>query len=138
MHSLAQGVIDVVNSNMEQAVRLISVERGHDPRDFALVSFGGAGALHAADLARALGIPQVVVPRFPGALSALGLLLADARKDYSRSLLVPADDAEANIRSELEALHRSTSSVTDIATPASLSKSSTSGQQCWGEARSLA
>ena len=107
LDSLAQGVIDVVNSNMEQAVRLISVERGHDPRDFALVSFGGAGALHAADLARALGIPQVVVPRFPGALSALGLLLADARKDYSRSLLVPADNAEADIRAELEALHRS-------------------------------
>ncbi|HLH30627.1 MAG TPA: hydantoinase/oxoprolinase family protein, partial [Terriglobia bacterium] len=71
---LAQGVIDVVNNNMEQAVRLISVERGYDPRDFTLFCFGGAGGLHAAHLARGLGMTRVVVPRFPGALSALGLL----------------------------------------------------------------
>ena len=94
-HALAQGVIDVVNNNMEQAVRLISVERGHDPREFALVCFGGAGGLHAADLARALGIPRVVVPPYPGALSALGLLLSDVRKDYSKSMLVGAEGAEA-------------------------------------------
>lgn len=106
IQALAQGVIDVVNNNMEQAVRLISVERGHDPRDFALVCFGGAGGLHAADMARALGISRVVVPRFPGALSALGLLLADVRKDYSKSMLVPAEGAGARIRSELEALYR--------------------------------
>jgi N-methylhydantoinase A len=106
MHALAQGVVDVVNNNMEQAVRLISVERGHDPRDFALLSFGGAGGLHAADLARALGIPQVIIPPFPGALSALGLLLSDVRKDYSMSMLVPAGEAEAKIRRELEALQR--------------------------------
>lgn len=106
LHALAQGVIDVVNSNMEQAVRLISVERGHDPREFALVCFGGAGGLHAADLARALGIPQVVVPPYPGALSALGLLLSDVRKDYSKSMLVAAEGADVPIRRELEALHR--------------------------------
>jgi N-methylhydantoinase A len=106
IHALAQGVIDVVNSNMEQAVRLISVERGHDPSDFALFCFGGAGGLHAASLAKALGIPRVVVPRFPGALSALGLLLADARKDYSRSLRMPAESALARIRTALDALHR--------------------------------
>jgi N-methylhydantoinase A len=104
--TLAQGVIDVVNNNMEQAVRLISVERGHDPRDFTLVCFGGAGGLHAADLARALGVSRVVVPPFPGALSALGLLLADVRKDYSKSMLIPAEGAETKIRRELEALHR--------------------------------
>ena len=104
--ALAQGVIDVVNNNMEQAVRLISVERGHDPRDFALVCFGGAGGLHAAALARSLGIARVVVPRFPGALSALGLLLADVRKDYSKSMLVPAEGAEARIRRELDVLGR--------------------------------
>jgi len=96
----------VVNNNMEQAVRLISVERGHDPADFALFCFGGAGGLHAADLAKALGIPRVVVPRFPGALSALGLLLADARKDYSQSLLMAAESSKIPIRSALEALHR--------------------------------
>jgi len=106
IHALAQGVIDIVNNNMEQAVRLISVERGHDPADFALVSFGGAGGLHAVDLARALGIPRVVVPRFPGALSALGLLLADARKDYSRSLLMPVEAARSRIAEILDELHR--------------------------------
>jgi N-methylhydantoinase A len=90
---------------MEQAVRLISVERGHDPADFALFCFGGAGGLHAADLARALGIPRVIVPRFPGALSALGLLLADARKDYSRSLLLPAELSERRIREVLDERH---------------------------------
>lgn len=104
--TLAQGVVDVVNNNMEQAVRLISVERGHDPRDFTLVCFGGAGGLHAADLARALGVARVVVPPFPGALSALGLLLADVRKDYSKSMLIPADGADPRIRRELEALHQ--------------------------------
>jgi N-methylhydantoinase A len=103
---LAQGVIDVVNNNMEHAIRLISVERGHDPRDFALVCFGGAGGLHAMELARALRIPQVVVPPHPGALSALGLLQSDVRKDYSRSMLIPAEGAEALIETELEALRR--------------------------------
>ena len=107
IHALAQGVVDIVNNNMEQAVRLISVERGYDPRDFTLVCFGGAGGLHAAALGRALAIPRVVVPQFPGALSALGLLLSDVRKDYSKSMLIPAEDAEATIRRELEVLHRS-------------------------------
>jgi len=104
--ALAQGVIDVVNNNMEQAIRLISVERGHDPADFVLFCFGGAGGLHAVELARALGIPKVVVPQFPGALSALGLLLADSRKDYSQSLLMPAESASSKIRSALSVLHR--------------------------------
>ena len=106
LQALAQGVVDVVNNNMEQAIRLISIERGHDPRDFALVCFGGAGGLHAADLGRALGIPEIVVPPFPGALSALGLLLSDVRKDYSKSMLSPAAEAEPQIRRELEVLHR--------------------------------
>ena len=95
---LAQGVIDVVNNNMEHAIRLISVERGYDPRDFTLFCFGGAGGLHAASLARSLGIARVVVPRFPGALSALGLLLADVRKDYSRSLLIDADASALQLK----------------------------------------
>ena len=106
IHALAQGVIDVVNNNMEHAVRLISVERGYDPADFALFCFGGAGGLHAVDLAQALGIPRVIVPRFPGALSALGLLLADARKDYSRSILMPAESSQHRIREVLDQLHR--------------------------------
>jgi N-methylhydantoinase A len=104
--ALAQGIIDVVNVNMEHAIRLISVERGYDPRDFVLFCFGGAGGLHAADLARSLGIPRLVIPRFPGALSALGVLLADVRKDYSRSLLIPVDESAGKVRSALEQLHR--------------------------------
>lgn len=102
---LAQGVVDIVNNNMEQAIRLISVERGYDPRDFTLVCFGGAGGLHAASLAKGLGIPRIIVPCYPGALSALGLLLADARKDYSRTLLVSASDSAARLKSALAELH---------------------------------
>jgi N-methylhydantoinase A len=103
---LAQGVIDIVNNNMEQAVRLISAERGYDPRDFVLFCFGGAGALHAATLARGLGMRRVVVPQFPGALSALGLLLADVRKDYSRTLLIDAEHPEGKLKAALTDLHR--------------------------------
>jgi N-methylhydantoinase A len=103
---LAHGVIDVVNNNMEQAIRLISVERGYDPRDFTLFCFGGAGGLHAASLSSALGMQRVVVPRFPGALSALGLLLADVRKDYSRTLLIDADLGSHKLKSALRELHK--------------------------------
>jgi N-methylhydantoinase A len=106
LDELAQGVVDIVNNNMEQAIRLISVERGYDPRDFILFCFGGAGGLHAADLARGLGMSRVLVPRFPGALSALGLLLADARKDYSRTLLVGAEGSRPRIKAVLDELHR--------------------------------
>jgi N-methylhydantoinase A len=86
---LARGIVAVANANMERALRVISVERGHDPRDFVLICFGGAGGLHAANLARSLGIPQVIVPPSPGAFSALGILLSDIVKDVSRSLLLP-------------------------------------------------
>jgi len=95
-----------VNNNMEQAIRLISVERGYDPHDFALFCFGGAGGLHAASLAHGLGIPRVVVPQYPGALSALGLLLADARKDYSRTLLINAVDGTKKLTTAFNELHR--------------------------------
>jgi N-methylhydantoinase A/oxoprolinase/acetone carboxylase beta subunit len=87
----AQGIIDIANANMEKAVRVISIERGYDPRDFALFSFGGAGGLHAADMADHLHIKGVVVPARAGVLSALGLLLADAVKDYSRAVLRTTD-----------------------------------------------
>ncbi len=86
---LARGIVAVANATMERALRVISVERGHDPRDFSLVSFGGAGGLHAADLARALGLAQVIVPQHPGAFSALGVLLSDVVKDVSQSVLLP-------------------------------------------------
>ncbi len=73
---------------MERAIRVISVERGYDPRDFALVSFGGAGGMHACSLASRLRIPEVIVPKNAGVLSALGMLLSDVVKDYSRSILI--------------------------------------------------
>ncbi len=87
----AEGVLAIANATMEKALRVISMERGHDPREFALVAFGGAGPVHAADLARALRIPTVIVPRMAGVLSALGLLFADVAKDFSRTLFVAAD-----------------------------------------------
>ena len=83
----AEGVLSVGNTNMERALRHISVERGHDPRQFALLPFGGAGGLHAVDLARALRIPKIIAPTAPGALSAVGVLVADVIKDQSRTVM---------------------------------------------------
>ena len=88
VEQFAIGIIQLAEAEMEKAIRLISVERGHDPREFTLVAFGGAGPLHACSLARALGIPQVMVPVMPGALSALGILGADVARDYSRTVMV--------------------------------------------------
>ena len=87
----ASGILRVVETNMERAIRVVTVERGHDPRDFALVAFGGGGPLHACSLARALRIPTVLVPAMPGALSAVGILLADAVRDYSRTVMLTGD-----------------------------------------------
>jgi len=84
---LAEGIVRIANANMERAIRVVSVERGHDPREFALLAFGGAGGMHACELATALGMSTVLVPRNAGVLSALGLLLADAVRDYSRAIL---------------------------------------------------
>jgi N-methylhydantoinase A len=86
--ALADGIVAVSNATMERALRLISVERGNDPRDFTLVCFGGAGGLHAADLALALGLAGVIVPLHPGAFSALGILQSDIIKDVSQSVLI--------------------------------------------------
>ena len=84
-----EDVIEVVNAEMLAALRVVSVERGLDPRDFALVAFGGAGALHACALAEELEIETVLVPAAAGVLSALGLALSDERRDTVRSLVVP-------------------------------------------------
>jgi N-methylhydantoinase A len=86
---LAAGIVAVSNATMEKALRVISVERGYDPRDFSLICYGGAGGLHAADLARALGLPSVIIPPNPGAFSALGILLSDVVRDVSQSVLLP-------------------------------------------------
>jgi N-methylhydantoinase A len=87
LEKFAAGVVRVVNATMEKAIRVVSIERGRDPRRFTLVAFGGAGGLHACALAEALSIPHVIVPAFPGALSALGILWSDVVKDYSRTVL---------------------------------------------------
>jgi N-methylhydantoinase A len=87
LEQFAAGVIRVVNATMEKAIRVVSIESGYDPREFTLVAFGGAGGLHACELAEALGIPRVIVPALPGALSAFGILVSDVVKDYSRTVL---------------------------------------------------
>jgi N-methylhydantoinase A len=84
----AEGILDVVEATMERAIRVVSVERGRDPRDYMLVAFGGAGGLHACKLAGSLGMARVMIPKFPGALSALGILCADAVKDFSRTVML--------------------------------------------------
>jgi len=89
----AWGTLEVVEATMERAIRVITVERGHDPRDFTLVAFGGAGPLHGASLARKLEIPRVLVPAQAGVLSALGLLAADLRHTFVRSLVLPLAEA---------------------------------------------
>jgi N-methylhydantoinase A len=87
LEAAAEGILKVVNANMARGIRLVSVECGHDPRDFALFAFGGGGALHAVDLAKELNIPKVVIPSHPGVNSAVGLLIADFRYDYSKTYL---------------------------------------------------
>ncbi len=105
----AMGIIRIANASMTAATHLISVERGYDPRDFAFVAGGGAGALHAVDIARELGMPNVVVPRQPGVTSALGILQVDLRHDFLRPVLAqtqqiePADLREAFAGLEAEA-----------------------------------
>ena len=84
----ALGIVKVANAVMERALRSVSLERGYDPRDFTLVAFGGAGPQHACELAAALGMRNVLVPRHPGVLSALGVAIADVSKDYSRTVMV--------------------------------------------------
>lgn len=112
LHEAAEAIIDVANANMANAVRLLSISRGHDPRDFALIAFGGAGALHGAAVARELSIPVVIVPPNPGVTSAMGCLLVDIQHDFSDSFMADAatttaDDLEAAFsRIEKEAATR--------------------------------
>jgi N-methylhydantoinase A/oxoprolinase/acetone carboxylase beta subunit len=101
----AAGILRVANANMERAIRTVSVERGYDPRDFALAAFGGCGGLHACEIARELGIRTVLVPRYAGALSALGMLMADAMRDYSSAVL-GREDFEARFAQLERRAHR--------------------------------
>jgi N-methylhydantoinase A len=93
----ARGIVEVANATMAKALRVISVERGLDPRDFALVAFGGAGPLHACDLADTLAMGTVLVPPEGGVLSAMGLAISDVRRDYVRSLPVSLRDLEGMV-----------------------------------------
>ncbi len=104
--AMAAGIVRVANVQMARALRRVSVERGHDPRQFCLVAFGGGGPLHACELAEETGMPTVLIPRYPGILSALGMLLSDIRKEYSRTVMRPVGEALAGLDAlfrELEA-----------------------------------
>jgi N-methylhydantoinase A len=102
IEQFSAGVVRVVNANMERALRVVSIERGYDPREFALVAFGGAGGLHACELAEALAIPMVMIPARPGALSAFGILVSDVVKDYSCTLLWRLSDSSAQAKLQRE------------------------------------
>ncbi|HEY6488935.1 MAG: hydantoinase/oxoprolinase family protein [Terracidiphilus sp.] len=104
VEAAAEGIVRVANVRMESALRRVSVERGFDPRDFALLAFGGAGPLHACALADALGMRKVIVPAVPGALSALGILDADLRREFSRTVMLePGSRTISGVFRELEA-----------------------------------
>jgi len=92
---LAASIVEIANENMASAIKMVSLERGHDPRRFSLLAFGGAGPLHAAAVARMLGIPRVIVPLYPGVFSALGLLLADIRVDKIWTQAFRSNDVDA-------------------------------------------
>lgn len=114
IHKAAEAIIAVANANMGNAVRLLSISRGYDPRDFALVAFGGAGALHGAAVAKELSIPTVIVPPNPGVTSALGCLLVDVQHDFSESFMAdastvsPAEMQTAFVLMEEQAVERLT------------------------------
>jgi len=125
LEAAAEGVLAVADTAMERALRVISVERGYDPIDFAVVGFGGAGALHVAELARRLGSPGSIVPPDPGLLSAYGMLASPLTKEMSRTVLARADDTGTDARiatgfAELEAEARA-AMVDEGADPESLS-----------------
>ncbi|MFX1475664.1 MAG: hydantoinase/oxoprolinase family protein [Promethearchaeota archaeon] len=105
----AFGILRIVNSNMERAIRLVSIQRGYDPREFALVAFGGAGPMHAWALAKDLGIPRVIIPVAPGLHSALGLLATNLRCDRSLSVLLPASKPDIE---QLDSVYKNLESKT--------------------------
>jgi len=102
----ALGVIEIANAHMERALRVISVERGYDPRDFTLLSFGGAGGLHAANLARRLRIPEVLISPYASTFSAFGMLAADVIKDYTQTVMLPGDCPQTEITERFVPLTR--------------------------------
>lgn len=115
LEHLAEGILRVTNARMESALRRVSVERGFDPRSFTLLAFGGAGPLHACALAESLGIRRVLVPAAPGALSALGILDADLRREFSRTvMLAPGSSQIARVFRDLESEAREAFAVESV------------------------
>lgn len=103
----AHGVLDIVVANMVRAIRAVSVERGHDPRDYTLMPFGGAGALHATEVARSLGISEILVPHAPGILCAQGLVVSDLTEDFVSSARIQIDDENIpEVQACADALHK--------------------------------
>jgi len=100
----ALGIIEIANAHMERALRVISVERGYDPREFIMVSFGGAGGLHAASLAKSLGIQRILVPPIASTLSAFGMLVADVVKDYTKTVMMDGNTPVERITAAMEPL----------------------------------
>lgn len=118
----AQGIISVVTANMARAIRVISVQKGYDPADYALVSFGGAGPLHSGRLAAELGMSRTIIPQRPGALSALGMLMTDLRADFTRSAVMEMNEdnlgtvhtAVSRLRSQADDWFASEGIATDV------------------------
>jgi N-methylhydantoinase A len=104
VEEFAAGILQVIETTMAKAIRVISVEKGYDPRDFTLVAFGGGGPVHACQLANVLRVPRVLVPALPGALSAVGILLADTMREYSRTVMLPLGAPLEGVFEEMEAL----------------------------------
>ena len=105
----AAGIVTLVDAEMAKVLRIVSVERGHDPRDFTLLAFGGGGPLHACAVAHDIGVARVIVPSYPGVFSAYGLLAADVRASAVRSLVAPADEtAWKRVRATFDALAKET------------------------------
>ena len=100
LEEVAEGIIRVANANMERALRVISIGKGYDPREFALLSFGGAGGLHACELAQSMEIKTIIFPKDPGVLSALGMLTADTFKDFSLTIFLSQAEAESKVLDE--------------------------------------
>jgi len=103
VEEFAAGILRVIETSMAKAIRVISIERGFDPRDFTLVAFGGGGPVHGCHLAHALRVPRVLVPALPGALSAVGILLADTMREYSRTVMLPMGAPLEDLFAEIEA-----------------------------------
>src|SRR5207253_7440242 len=109
-------VVDVVNHAMAEVLKIVSVQRGHDPRDFVLAAFGGAGPLHAAALADELEIEEIICPPIPGAFSALGLVGTDLKRDYVRTVYVSTASADPiALEAAFAALEREGGSMLDRA-----------------------